>query len=44
MPVERLDDSPFTDFDPQGVEGVFPPGQADELVEILEGVRRRAVA
>lgn len=44
MPVERLYDSPFTDVNPQGVEGVFSPSQADELIEILNDVRRRAVA
>ena len=44
MPVDRLYDSPFTDFDPQGVEGVFSAAQADELIDILDGVRQRAVA
>jgi type I restriction enzyme R subunit len=44
MPVERLYDSPFTDLNPQGVEGVFSPEQTDELIQVLEEVRLRAVA
>jgi type I restriction enzyme R subunit len=44
MPLERLYGSPFTDVDPLGVDGVFPQGQADELIQVLEGVRLRAVA
>jgi type I restriction enzyme R subunit len=44
MPVERLYESPFTDANPQGVDGVFPPEQADELIEVLNGIRERAVA
>jgi type I restriction enzyme R subunit len=44
MPVERLYESPFTDRNPQGVDGVFPPDQADELIQVLNGVRERAVA
>jgi type I restriction enzyme, R subunit len=44
MPVERLYEPPFTDVNPQGVEGVFSPQEADELIEVLDGVRRRAVA
>ena len=44
MPVERLYETPFTFLDSQGVEGVFPPEQTEELIEVLEGVRRRAVA
>jgi type I restriction enzyme R subunit len=44
MPVERLYESPFTDANPRGVDGVFPPDQADELIAVLNGVRERAVA
>jgi type I restriction enzyme R subunit len=44
VPLERLYGSPFTDLDPQGVDGVFPSDQADALVSILEEVRKRAVA
>jgi type I restriction enzyme R subunit len=44
MPLERLYDSPFTDLNPQGIDGVFPAEQADELIEVLKAVRQRAVA
>lgn len=44
MPLERLYDSPFTDLNPQGIDGVFPSEQADELVAALKAVRQRAVA
>ena len=39
-----LYESPFTDYNPLGVEGVFDPNQVEMLVEILEEVRGRAVA
>jgi type I restriction enzyme R subunit len=44
MPLERLYESPFTDLNPRGVDGVFPSDQADELIRALEAVRQRAVA
>jgi type I restriction enzyme R subunit len=44
MPVERLYGWPFTSFNPLGVDGVFPPEQTDELIQVLEEVRLRAVA
>lgn len=44
MPLERLYDSPFTDLSPQGVDGVFTSEQADELIEALQAIRKRAVA
>ncbi|HEU0300264.1 MAG TPA: DEAD/DEAH box helicase family protein [Longimicrobium sp.] len=44
MPPERLYESPFTDLNPRGVDGVFPPEQATELIRVLDEVRRRAVA
>lgn len=44
IPAELLYESPYTDFNPQGVEGVFPSDQVDELIGALEAVRRRAVA
>ncbi|MBA2244844.1 MAG: hypothetical protein H0W11_07795, partial [Gemmatimonadetes bacterium] len=44
MPATVLYDSPFTDLNPHGVEGVFPSEQVDSLIEALEAVRRRAVA
>jgi type I restriction enzyme R subunit len=44
MLAELLYESPYTDFNPQGVEGVFPSEEVDELITVLEEVRRRAVA
>jgi type I restriction enzyme, R subunit len=44
MPAELLYESPYTDFNPHGVDGVFPSEQVDELLHVLEEVRRRAVA
>ncbi len=39
-----LYESPFTDFDPLGVAGVFAGDAAEELISILEDVRRRVAA
>lgn len=36
--------SPFTDIAPQGPEGLFKPGQIDDLLAVLSSVRKRAVA
>ncbi len=44
MEPGQLYESPYTDFSPLGVEGLFNSDQVDELVGILEAVRRRAVA
>lgn len=44
MDAGRLYESPYTDFGPLGVEGVLPPGAVDEVISILEDVRRRAAA
>jgi len=44
MDAARLYESPYTDFNPQGVDGVFAPAQVQKLVAILEEVRERAVA
>ncbi len=43
MEIERLYESPYTDFSPQGVDGLFDSKQVDQLVSILEEVRKRAV-
>ena len=43
MEPRLLYESPFTDFDPMGVAGVFG-GDAVALIEILDDVRRRAAA
>ena len=33
-------DSPYTDFSPRGVDGVFESKEVDELVSVLEDVKR----
>jgi type I restriction enzyme R subunit len=40
----RLYESPYTDYNPQGVDGVFTSQQVDELFSILDDVRKRATA
>jgi len=42
MEANRLYESPFTDFAPQGPEEIFPPEDADELVAAIEAVRASA--
>lgn len=44
MDAGLLYDSPFTDFNPLGVEGVFGEMAAMELVSILDEIRERAAA
>ncbi len=39
-----LYESPFTDFNPLGVEGVFDAAKTAKVIRILEDVRRRAAA
>jgi type I restriction enzyme, R subunit len=36
--------SPFTDFSPLGVEGIFAPAQVEEIVSILGTIRQKAAA
>jgi type I restriction enzyme, R subunit len=43
MDPRLLYESPFTDIDPMGVEGVFG-GRAGEVVSILDEITRRAAA
>ena len=43
MNPRLLYDSPYTDFSPRGVDGVFESKEVDELVSILEDVWKRAV-
>ena len=42
MNARLLYDSPYTDFSPRGVDGVFESKEVDELVAILDDVRKRA--
>lgn len=44
MDARSLYDSPYTDFSPKGVDGMFESKEVDELVSILDDVRKRAVA
>ena len=44
VPAEVLYESPYTDFNPHGVEGVFSSDEVDELIAVLDTVRQRAVA
>jgi type I restriction enzyme, R subunit len=44
MEPERLYESPFTDFSPSGVEGVFTADQVSQIVMVLEGIRASAAA
>ncbi|HLN88097.1 MAG TPA: DEAD/DEAH box helicase family protein, partial [Candidatus Limnocylindrales bacterium] len=43
MDARLLYDSPYTDFSPRGVDGVFESEEVDELVSLLDEVRQRAV-
>ncbi len=42
--ASRLYESPFTDLNPMGVEGVFPSEQVGELLGVLTEIRRHAAA
>jgi len=44
MDPSQLYESPFTDFSPRGVDGIFPPEQVTQLLSILTDVRQRATA
>lgn len=44
MDAARLYESPFTDISQQGPEAVFPVAQVTELMQVLDGIRERAVA
>lgn len=44
MDPRRLYESPFTDFDDQGVSGLFPQADVQRIVGVLNDVRRRAAA
>ncbi|QPD04367.1 MAG: Type III restriction protein res subunit [Candidatus Nitrospira kreftii] len=42
MEPARLYESPFTDIAPYGPDGLFPAGDIDELLQVLDGVRATA--
>ena len=44
MDPARLYESPFTDINPRGPEGVFTEPQVDELVTVLKAIRQTAAA
>jgi type I restriction enzyme, R subunit len=44
MHAAQLYDSPFSDFSPRGVEGVFSSEEVNQLVGLLNDLRTRAVA
>jgi hypothetical protein len=44
MRPELLYESPFTDLNPQGPEGVFAPAQVETLISLLGKIRDRTVA
>lgn len=44
MDPRRLYESPFTDFDDQGVSGVFPQADVQLIIKVLNDVRDRAAA
>jgi type I restriction enzyme R subunit len=44
MDPRRLYESPFTDFDDQGVSGVFPAGDVKAIIQVLNDVRSRTAA
>jgi type I restriction enzyme R subunit len=44
MSPSLLYESPFTDVAPQGPEGLFTPQQVDQLVAVLDAIKKTAVA
>jgi type I restriction enzyme R subunit len=44
MEAPLLYESPYTDFSPRGVDGLFEPDDVTELFSILDGIRKRAAA
>ena len=44
MDPKRLYESPFTDVNPRGPDGVFSSAQVDQLVAVLTEIRERAAA
>jgi hypothetical protein len=44
MRAAQLYESPFTDFSPRGVEGVFDSTQVTQLLSVLDNIRQAAAA
>ena len=44
MDAARLYESPFTDISQQGPEALFLPVRVTEMIQVLDGIRERAVA
>ena len=44
MEPDRLYESPFTDINPLGPEGVFPSAKVDQMVQVLVEIRQMAAA
>jgi type I restriction enzyme, R subunit len=44
MEAAMLCESPFTDLTPRGPDGIFSSAQVDELMAVIEQVRRTALA
>jgi type I restriction enzyme R subunit len=44
MDAGLLYTSPYTDINPLGVDGVFRPAEVEELLVVLENIRKSAVA
>jgi type I restriction enzyme, R subunit len=44
MRAAQLYESPFTDFSPRGVEGVFNSAQVTQLLSVLDNIRQTAAA
>ena len=43
MRASQLYESPFTDFSPKGVEGIFSPEQVTQLIGVLDNIRTSAL-
>lgn len=44
MEPDRLYESPFTDINPQGPDGIFPSAKVDQLVSVLVDIQVKAAA
>jgi type I restriction enzyme R subunit len=44
MKAELLYESPYSDLSPDGLDGVFPDAEANQIVGILKGIEQNAAA